>query len=275
MIYVIGMSHAINVLKAAAASDFALTHENWSTLQSGERFFALPVKPGLASDDRLQAFIVSSATQWGSVAQLRTKEDGGRQVVAVDGYIRLLDSIAGVGAGDTIFSFLHGNEHSILSLVQHAVPYDFHLPWEAQSALAEGAQPLPFETVRRQMEEALNPAIACLAMMRSKLPGVRIAHLMAPPPIESEAHIRQAPEVFREKIEKTGVTPLSIRLKYYRLAERMLGESLKAFGIALLTSPAAAASPSGAIRDDFAYGATHGNDAYGRLVLDQMRAFAA
>jgi len=275
MMYVLGMSHAINVLKAAAAGEFALTHENWSALQSGERFFPLPVKPGLVEGDSLQAFIVSHATNWGSVAGIQPKADGGKHVVAVDGYVRLLESIANAGAADVIFSFMHGNEHSMLSLVQHARPCDFHLPWETQSTLVEKAQPLPFDVVRRQMEQALNPALACLAMMRGKLPGVRIVHVMAPPPIESEAHIRQAPEVFREKIEKTGVTPLSVRLKYYRLAERMLAESLAALDVTLLAAPDQARSPSGAIRDDYAYGATHGNEAYGRLVLDQMRALAA
>lgn len=275
MIYVIGMSHAINVLKAAAAGTFGLNHENWSALESGGRFFTLPTKPGLVPGDSLQAFIVSRATAWGSVAEMRPNDSGGKQVTAVEGYVRLLESIAAAGAGDIVFSFMHGNEHSILSLVQHPIPYDFHLPWEAQSTLVDQAQPLAFEIVRRQMDAALNPAIACLAMMRSKLPAVRIVHVMAPPPIESDAHIREAPEVFREKIEKTGVTPLAIRLKYYRLAQRMLTDSLQALDIALLASPAEAVGTSGAILDDYAYGATHGNEAYGRLVFDQMRALAA
>lgn len=112
-------------------------------------------------------------------------------------------------------------------------------------------------------------------MMRNKLPHLRIVHVMPPPPIESEAHIRNAPEVFRERIEQDGVTPLSIRVKYYRLAEHVLEQALQPYRITLLRCPPEAAAPGGAIRDDYAFGATHGNEAYGALVLQQMRALAS
>ena len=274
MIYVLGMSHAINVLKAAASGDFGLTHENWSGLNSGEQFFALPAKPELVPDGSLRAFIISPATGWGSVAEMKGGDGGQKHVVAVEGYVRLLESLSQTGPEDILFSFVHGNEHSILSLVQHANPYDFFEPWDAQSSLEPGTQPLPFEIVQRQMEKAINPSVACLAMLRAKLPRLRVAHVMAPPPIESEEHIRNTPEVFRERLEQTGVTPLSIRLKYYRLAQRMLGESLAALGIDLLACPEEAVGPSGAIRDEYAFGATHGNERYGELVLRRMVAMA-
>jgi hypothetical protein len=274
MIYVLGMSHAINVLKAAAAGEFGLTHENWSNLNSGEQFFDLPAKPELVLGGQLRAFIITRAMGWGSVAEMRSGGNGQKHVTAVEGYVRLLESLSGTGAEDILFSFMHGNEHSILSLVQHAEPYDFFEPWDADSTLAAGAQPIPFDAVRRQMEQAINPTVASLAMLRNKLPQLRVMHVMAPPPIESEAHIRSAPEVFRERIEKTGVTPLSIRIKYYRLAQRMLGDSLRAFDVGLLACPEQAIGPSGAIRDAYAYGATHGNEQYGHLVLHQMTALA-
>ncbi len=275
MIYLLGMSHAINVLKAAAAGAFALTHENWSSLNSGEQFFDLPAKPNLVPSGHLRAFIISRATGWGSVAEMRTGANGQKHVAAVEGYIRLLESLKDAGPDDILFSFVHGNEHSILSLVQHPNPYDFFESWDAESALESGTQPVPFEVVQRQMEKALNPSVACLAMLRAKLPHLRVVHVMAPPPIESETHIRSTPEVFRERLEQNGVTPLSIRLKYYRLAQRMLAESLQALGIGLLASPAEAVGPSGAIKDAYAFGATHGNERYGELVLGQMASMAA
>ncbi|MBV8634336.1 MAG: hypothetical protein JO002_07585 [Burkholderiaceae bacterium] len=274
MIYVLGMSHAINVLKAAAAGQFGLTHENWSRLNSGEQFFDLPAKPELVRGGLLRAFVISHATGWGSVAEMRPGQNGQRHVVAVDGYVRLLESLSGTGPDDTLFSFVHGNEHSILSLVQHAQPYDFFEPWDPGSMLAPGSQPIAFDIVRQQMEQAINSSVAALAMLRSKLPQLRVVHVMAPPPIESEEHIRNTPEVFRERIEKTGITPLSIRLKYYRLAQRMLGDSLQALRIDLLACPEQAIGPTGAIKDDYAYGATHGNERYGELVLRQMTAIA-
>jgi hypothetical protein len=274
MIYVLGMSHAINVLKAASVGPLAMTHQNWSEMTSAGEFFDVQAKPGLIHEGRLKAFIVSPASGWGSVAEIRTQPDGQRQVVAAEGYIKLLQSLEPVQDQGTLFSFMHGNEHSMMSLVQHDMPYDFELPWRQDLPLIAGRQPIPFEVVQRQVEKALNPAIACVAMMRSQLARMRLVHVAPPPPVASEARINQAPEVFRERIAKSGITPLSIRLKYYLLSIRMLRDALKPFNVELLECPPESSDANGAIRDELAYGATHGNEAYGELVLRQMQVLA-
>lgn len=275
MMYVIGMSHAVSVLKAASVAPLALDHANWATEFNAGQFFDVPAKPELVRAGQLKAFIVSHAINWGSVAEMRTREDGSKQVVAVEGFVKLLESLEPVQEQGVLFSFMHGNEHSMLSLVQHAMPYDFRLPWLPEFALLPGVQPIPFEIIHRQMAKALAHVIGCVAMMRSKLPGMRIVHVMAPPPIETEAQIKETPEVFREKLMQSGVTPLSIRLKYYWLAARMLTESLRSLGAELLTCPPEAVAPSGAIKEGYAFGATHGNEAYGEIVLRQMQSLLA
>lgn len=274
MIYVLGMSHAINVLKAASAGTLAMTHQNWSEMTSGGAFFDVNSKPALVHEGRLKAFVVSRATGWGSVAEIRSQADGQKQLLAAEGYVNLLLALEALQEGNILFSFMHGNEHSMLSLVQHETPYDFQLPWRPDLALLPGRQPIPFEVIKRQVEKALNPAIACVAMMRNKLTTMRIVHVAPPPPVASEARINQAPEVFREMIERDGITPLSIRVKYYLLAVRVLAESLVAFNVSLLECPPEALGPDGALKDELTYGATHGNEAYGELVLRQMQAMA-
>jgi len=274
MIYVLGMSHAINVLKAASVGPLAMTHQNWSEMTSAGEFFDVQAKPALIPEGRLKAFIVSPASGWGSVAEIRTQPDGQRQIVAAEGYIKLLQSLQPVQDQGTLFSFMHGNEHSMLSLVQHDRPYDFTLPWRQDLPLLPGRQLIPFDVVQRQVEKALNSTIACAAMMRSQLARMRLVHVAPSPPVASEARINQAPEVFRERLAKSGITPLSMRLKYYLLAVRMLRDALKQFNVELLECPPESVDADGAIQDELAYGATHGNEAYGELVLRQMQAIA-
>jgi hypothetical protein len=274
MIYVLGMSHAINVLRVISREPLSFTHENWSALSTAGQFFDIHTKSDLIDGDKVKAFIASRASGWGSVAELRTLPDGQRQVVAVDGFINLLQSLKDEQEHGILFSFVHGNEHSALSLVQHEKPYDFHMSGHEDLVMLAGAQPVALEIIQRQLEKALNPAIACLLMMRMQLPTMRLVHVLPPPPFASTTRIMQTPEVFRERLARYGISPLALRLKYYLLAKQVMQRAVAPFNIHLLDSPALALEADGALRDNYAYGATHGNEAYGELVFEQMRAFA-
>ena len=160
MMYVLGMSHAINVLRVISREPLSFSHENWSALSTAGQFFDVQTKSESIAGGKVKAFIASRASGWGSVAELRTLADGQRQVVAVDGFINLLRSLKDEQENSILFSFVHGNEHSALSLVQHEKPYDFHLPGHDDLEPIAGAQPVPLDIIRRQLEKALNPAIA-------------------------------------------------------------------------------------------------------------------
>lgn len=273
MIYVFGMSHAINVLKAASAGPPSLSiEENWDTLARAGQFSDIHTKPGLISGDILKAFIVPAASGWGTLAELRTLTNGQRQVAAVENFINLLRSLEAAQDDSILFSFIHGNEHSVLSMVQHPLPYDFYLPGREEQELVPGAQPVPYEIIRRQMERALNATIASLAMIRIRLPRMRLVHVLSPPPIASEAQIMQSPERFREQLAYWGITPISIRIKYYWLAIDILRQAVSPFNVEFLEVPPQTVDASGAIKDEYAYWATHANEAYGELVCKQMQA---
>jgi hypothetical protein len=274
MMYVLGMSHAINVLRVISREPLSFSHENWSALSTAGQFFDVHTKSGAIAGDKLKAFIASRASGWGSVAELRTLSDGQRQVVAVDGFIQLLQSLKNEQDSSILFSFVHGNEHSTLSLVQHEHPYDFCLPGHDELEPTAGTQPIPLDIIRRQLEKALNPTIASLIMMRMQLPQMRLVHVLPPPPFESTERIMQTPEVFREQLARHGISPLSLRLKYYLFAKQIMQQAMAPFNVQILESPAAALEADGALKDEYAYGATHGNEAYGALVFEQMQHLA-
>ena len=94
------------------------------------------------------------------------------------------------------------------------------------SELLPDTQPVAYEIIRRQMEQALSYQIACVAIMRTLLPTLRLVHVLPPPPIESEIQLLKTPEIFGEQLTRFGITPFSIRLKYYLLAVDILRQAL-------------------------------------------------
>lgn len=271
MVYIIGMSHIISVLKAASAADQPFSLENWSSSAATE-FAELATRPGLFPGDRIKTLIVS-AQGWGGMATLRVLPSGKKEVVAVDGYIELLRGLQPRQEGACLISMLNGNEHSALTLVQHAVPYDFQVPGRTDLPLLADAQPVSYEVIRRHLEPWLNATIASLAMARMMLPAIRLVHVFPPPPVESNEQIMLVPELFREHLMYYGITPLSVRVKYYLLAKQIVRETLAGLGlnIEFLDAPPQAVGPAGGLLDPYVAGATHGNQAYGELVALQMR----
>ena len=136
--------------------------------------------------------------------------------------------------------------------------------------MRRGFQPVPEELIRKHLMPYMVTTIGALSTMRMQLPGKRIIHVLPPPP-SSEQQIRSKPELFAPMME-LGITPLSIRIKYYLLANRMLREAMHSHGIEMLEAPPESMAPDGSLRDDLSAGATHGNRAYGELVAAQLRA---
>ena len=271
MNYFIGMSHLISVLKAASSGPLPFSLDNWSTSAAND-FADVPTKPGLFLGDILKMLIVS-AQDWRGMAQLGTLPDGTRQVSAEEGYIKLLASLETKQDGACLISMLNGNEHSALTLVQHACPYDFQLPGREDIPLVPGVQPVSYEIIRKKLEPWLNSTIAALAIARMMLPRIRLIHVLPPPPIESNAQIMKSPELFRDHLAYYGIAPLALRVKYYLLANQIIRETISGLGlnVELLEAPAQAIGPGFGLLDPYVAGATHGNEVYGQLVVEQLR----
>ena len=79
------------------------------------------------------------------------------------------------------------------------------------------------------------------------------------------------PEIFKDQFARLGITPISIRVKYYLLFIEVLRQAMLAYRVELLENPPQANSANGALKDEYAYAATHANEAYGALVVQQMQ----
>jgi len=115
--YLLGMSHAISVLRAAAP-DIGISHHSWAGHSAEPGFAAMDV-PGLPD---LRVHLIPPNSGWRAVIQ---HNNGQRTVAASPGFIELLDHIEAKAPGQArLLSFLGGNEHSSLSLLAHPQPYD-------------------------------------------------------------------------------------------------------------------------------------------------------
>ena len=262
--YLLGMSHAISVLRALAP-DIGISHNSWAG-HSAEPGFAAMAVPGLPD---LRVHLIPPNSGWRAVIQ---HNNGQRTVAASPGFIELLDHIDAKEPDQArLISFLGGNEHSSLSLLAHPQPYDFVWPRDSDAPLCEGHQPLAIAVVEAQLLGVLQQTLAQLTMIRIRHPHLAITHVLPPPPHANEDGMRASPEVFGQLLSTQGVMPLSIRMKYYGLYGELLRSQLAPLGITCLDAPAAACDANGALRDDLTQGCTHGNEAYGALVAEQLR----
>lgn len=262
--YLLGMSHAISVLRALAPGT-GISHNSWSGHAADPGFAAVDAAglPGL------RVHLIPPNSGWRAVIQ---NNNGQRTVAASPGFIELLDHIdATAPEGDRLLSFLGGNEHSSLSLLAHPQPYDFVWPRDSDAPLHEGHQPLSIAVIEAQLLGVLQQTLAQLTMIRIRHPKLPIVHVLPPPPHANEDRMRASPEVFGQLLSTQGVTPLGIRMKYYGLYGELLRSQLAPLGITCLDAPAAARNANGALRDDLTQGCTHGNEAYGALVAEQLR----
>ena len=275
MIYLVGMSHGLSVVKAFDHSYAAIDIVDFERVKPSDG--PLPVRFETLSDTRgrpalggMKAFLISAKQRWFPLVE--PPADGAERgpTRAQPGFLELLAQIP-QEPGTIVLSMLYGNEHSILSIVEHEVPYDFVYPPRPEIAPLPGRQIVPWPAVELHMWQILRPAARALAKLRQMLPQARIMHFAPPPPIGSAEQILSGPEALAEKLAKAGgITPASIRLKYHHAQIAGLVKICADYRISLMGPPKGALTSDGLLRPEFWCGATHANAGYGDLVLDQI-----
>jgi hypothetical protein len=270
MIYVLGMSHAVNAVRAMD-SQFSLSFQNWNLKKSESIWLDLNLGSQAPANVAGKAFFIAPVMGWQAQIQHTVT---GEQLAASPEYWQLLDGIQPNGENDVVFSFLGGNEYSVLSLIDHPSPYDFYLPDDDRYGMLIGRQPVPLETMQTLLNTMIHGSVAMLTAIRYKLPGWKVVHVMPPPPIASEAQIRRATEdYFRDALAKFGITPLPVRMKVYHLYCQLMQAALDKLNIQTIYPPSMARDEFDALKEEYAFGCTHANEAYGSLVAQQIFEF--
>jgi len=171
-----------------------------------------------------------------------------------------------------VASVVGGNVHNVMALVRHPRPFDFLLAEDHGPPPDEGAELIPEALVRATLRAQLAPDFARLRALKAV--AGPFLHVESPPPVRDDAFITaRAEEAFRGR----GGAPIAaagagLRWRMWRLSSRLIRDAVEELGCRYLPAPAAARDPDGFLSLDFAADPTHGNEAYGELLIRAIEA---
>lgn len=187
----------------------------------------------------------------------------------------LLSRVKGLSQDDLVVTMLRGNQFNTIGLMQHPLPFDALMHCVDGGLTRQGAELIPVQLLRDYFQQTLTTGYGRMLIEVMESSGAPVACVATPPPKEDAHHIlAHAETYFRERgISGIGVTPASTRLKLWVLQHEALRNFCAKNGLMFVPAPGSARDESGyLLREYYADDATHGNRAYGRLVLRQLTA---
>jgi hypothetical protein len=187
--------------------------------------------------------------------------------------------VASLRPDDLLVSTCGGSQHVILSLIQHQVAFDFMMPGEAGEPRPDVTW-IPYRQLKAQMASFVADKEGKKLERLRRAAKCRFVHLQPPPPKPDSEQLRNlaAPGALfrRNGIAERGVSPASLRMKFWKLQVQVLSEIAHDLKFGLVPPPPESLDAGGFLRGDYsATDATHGNAAYGELVIRQMQGYGA
>jgi hypothetical protein len=176
--------------------------------------------------------------------------------------------------GRTVAITYDGNQHVAQFLFSPS--FDFVL--DDNSPTEPSAQLVPLALVR----EHFRPSVADLETnltALSKLPGVRPIVLGTPAPFGDDAFIggrlgEVADQANNMNSTTLPITPLSVRVKLWRVIQQLLTEVAEQCGVAFISSPEETRDSRGVLREEYVGNdLTHTNPNYGAVVVRALAAY--
>jgi len=165
-----------------------------------------------------------------------------------------------------VFSFVGGNAHTVLGLVDHARGFDFVLPEEPDLPLDPAREIVTAEAVRHALAAIDADLTPILELLVRLTPG-RVVHVGPPPPVFVADAARERYPWNMTPDRPRAFAPPWVRYKVWRLSVAMIAERARALGVPFVAAPADAQDDRGFLRDDLRKDVAHANGRYGSLVL--------
>ena len=188
---------------------------------------------------------------------------------AMDALMRLLRE----KQPDMMVFLCRGNEHSIISMLQHPMPFDFRIPGE-DTALIDGAEELPFALIKAQVAHfAASHALLFWDFLnglgRDVFDGP-IHMLPPPPPILSAQHILAHPSSFGSAAAAFGISPSALRAKVWQVYSGVLKDAVQKTNQPFINLPQTIFDDGCLAQKFWSKDPTHGNATYGKVILDHV-----
>ena len=172
-----------------------------------------------------------------------------------------------------VFLSIRGNNHNIFGLLEHPTPMSIG---DARTGCVPEDDKMrhfiPEDVIRAQFQGLLSAGVFVhFEPLVAAFAPARVFHLCPPPPSGDQAHIEKHPGVFASQLGR-GVSPMPLRVKLYRIQTELYRNACRDAGIEFVDVPGGAVGGDGALKREYWNpDPTHGNAAYGRLVLDQIQ----
>lgn len=184
-----------------------------------------------------------------------------------------LEEAGRLGPDDVVVSLIGGNQHAVLSTIQHPRPFDFIEPGSDQTEPVEDTELVPYRVLESYFEQGIqNGDGRSIEALRDGT-CARIVHVISPPPKPDSDFIRKFHETtFAEgNIAGLGVSSAELRMKFWRLQTRILRKLCQSLEIDALLPPKKALDGNGFLTLEYSrQDATHANRDYGELILRQI-----
>ena len=186
-----------------------------------------------------------------------------------DGWRLREDLAQRVFQGGGVFMLMGGGAPVMLGLLEYSRQFDFVLPSAPQLPLDETREIVPVDAVRaRLLEESARHIATIPGIVRAA--SAPVIQLHPPPPLADEAVIR--PLLPMDGEIRVVVACRWLRYKLWRLHCEVMEAACEPHGVLSRPPPRAALDGEGFLHPDLHADGVHGNAAYGRLVLDDLRA---
>jgi hypothetical protein len=183
---------------------------------------------------------------------------------------------------DLVALTVAGNFHNIFCLMENSAKFRLGDPRRGTVPEASPDRPfVPRDLLRAHFDQRLEKVWAMQRAIHARYPQARFAHLSAPPPVVAlpkltEAERAAGGQKVMFQFLAFDAAPADLRLSIWGVQQELCREQAALLGADFIEPPAAALDAEGFLAAGFwADDPTHGNAAYGRLVLDQIAALAA
>lgn len=181
--------------------------------------------------------------------------------------------------GARVIIFWLGSQHLAEFLFEHATKFDFFLKNRNDIAVDLDSMILPYALVRSHQFKHFVQLQKIIDLLQS-MPGFSVYLAATPPPkgdnvklrglMEQEPYFKDLASRLGLELEKTQMTPPSLRLKLYLLMQEIVQEIAFRKRISYISVPKELVDPSGYLREEFwEKDVGHANTAYGEVFLSK------
>jgi hypothetical protein len=187
---------------------------------------------------------------------------------------QVVEAVSRMAHCDLVVSTIGGNQHQLLSLIQHPLAfYFFSNKKEKVSKINSDKQLVTYNILYDLLLRGIKSGDGKRLCRLKEHSRCQVYHLAPPPPKKNANHILKHHETNFAKsgIAEMGVSPPELRLNMWRLQVEVLKRITSECDIGLLLPPKESIDPDGFLAHEFYENdATHGNQKYGELIIKEL-----